>query len=78
MLKNIEKLIFHRENITATERRIAETSKKVVETEFKLQKLQEEIQKEKVTWRLKNYWIQLRVISHASRFIKINYGTRRN
>ncbi|XP_011705594.1 PREDICTED: meiotic nuclear division protein 1 homolog [Wasmannia auropunctata] len=38
---------FPGENITATERRIADTSKKLVETEFKLEKLKEEIQKEK-------------------------------
>lgn len=37
-----------RENITATERRIADTNKNLVEAEFKLQKLQQEIQKEKV------------------------------
>jgi len=48
MAENIWKIIFHRENITATERRIADTSKKLVEAEFKLQKLQEETQKEKV------------------------------
>ncbi|XP_071566778.1 meiotic nuclear division protein 1 homolog [Temnothorax nylanderi] len=38
---------FPGENITATERRIAETNKKLVETEFKLEKLRKEVQKEK-------------------------------
>ncbi|XP_077258026.1 meiotic nuclear division protein 1 homolog [Temnothorax americanus] len=38
---------FPGENITATERRIAETNKKLVETEFKLEKLRKEIGKEK-------------------------------
>ncbi|TGZ53723.1 hypothetical protein DBV15_06458 [Temnothorax longispinosus] len=38
---------FPGENITATERRIAETNKKLVETEFKVEKLRKEIQKEK-------------------------------
>ncbi|EZA57160.1 hypothetical protein DMN91_007304 [Ooceraea biroi] len=38
---------FPGENITATERRVADTNKKLVEAEFKLQKLQEEVQKEK-------------------------------
>ncbi|XP_011646948.1 meiotic nuclear division protein 1 homolog [Pogonomyrmex barbatus] len=42
---------FPGENITATERRIADTSKKLVEAEFKLEKLKEEVQKEK---KLKN------------------------
>ncbi|KYM96100.1 Meiotic nuclear division protein 1 like protein [Cyphomyrmex costatus] len=42
---------FPGENITTTERRIANTSKKLVEVEFKLEKLKEEIEKEK---KLKN------------------------
>ncbi|XP_039304196.1 meiotic nuclear division protein 1 homolog [Solenopsis invicta] len=38
---------FPGENITATERRIANMSKKIVEAEFNLEKLKKEIQKEK-------------------------------
>ncbi|XP_012539379.1 meiotic nuclear division protein 1 homolog isoform X2 [Monomorium pharaonis] len=38
---------FPGENITATERRIADTNKKIVETEFHLEKLKKELQKEK-------------------------------
>ncbi|KYQ49933.1 Meiotic nuclear division protein 1 like protein [Trachymyrmex zeteki] len=38
---------FPGENITTTERRIADISKKLVEVEFKLEKLKEEVQKEK-------------------------------
>lgn len=41
-------MIFHRENIIALERKIADTNKLLVEAEFKLQKLKEEIAKEKV------------------------------
>lgn len=41
-------MISYRENITATERIIADTNKKLVEAEFKLEKLKEEIEKEKV------------------------------